>query len=165
MIFLFLNLKILILEKINFQNSTLIDQLRIYPTSNTPAGKVTDFSSGRVNDWNEIIKKNENVIFGNGVMGDRILISQSASNGILYTYASSGLVGVFLLSLISFTIIFNAIKIFFLKTYKNENLVNISAILIIIIFLRSILENSYTLFGIDFLIFFSSYSILLKYRK
>ena len=150
LIFLFLNLKILILEKINFQNSTLIDQLRIYPTSNTPAGKVTDFSSGRVNDWNEIIKKNENVIFGNGVMGDRILISQSASNGILYTYASSGLVGVFLLSLISFTIIFNAIKIFFLKTYKNENLVNISAILIIIIFLRSILENSYTLFGIDF---------------
>ena len=165
LIFLFLNLKILILEKINFQNSTLIDQLRIYPTSNTPAGKVTDFSSGRFNDWNEIIKKNENVIFGNGVMGDRILISQSASNGILYTYASSGLVGVFLLSLISFTIIFNAIKIFFLKTYKNENLVNISAILIIIIFLRSILENSYTLFGIDFLIFFSSYSILLKYRK
>ena len=69
--------------------------MRIYPTSNTPAGKVTDFSSGRVNDWNEIIKKNENVIFGNGVMGDRILISQSASNGILYTYASSGLVGVF----------------------------------------------------------------------
>ena len=165
LIFLFLNLKILILEKINFQNSTLIDQLRIYPTSNTPAGKVTDFSSGRVNDWNEIIKKNENVIFGNGVMGDRILISQSASNGILYTYASSGLVGVFLLSLISFTIIFNAIKIFFLNSYKNENLVNISAILIIIIFLRSILENSYTLFGIDFLIFFSSYSILLKYRK
>ena len=111
------------------------------------------------------LKKNKNVFFGNGVMGDRILISQTASNGILYTYASSGLVGVLLLSILSLIILFNSIKILFLKVYENENIVNISAILIIIIFLRSILENSYTLFGIDFLIFFSSFSILLKYRK
>ena len=79
-------------------------------------------------------------------MGDRILISQSASNGILYTYASSGLVGV-LLSLISFTIIFNAIKIFFKdiqkwkfsKYFSNFNYNN---------FLRSL--KILTLFGIDF---------------
>ena len=94
--------------------------MRIYPTSNTPAGKVTDFSSGRFNDWNEIIKKNENVFFGNGVMGDRILISQSASNGILYTYASSGLVGVLLLSFLSFILFLIQLKFFFSRYMKMK---------------------------------------------
>ena len=46
-------------------------------------------------------------------MGDRILISQSASNGILYTYASSGIIGIILLILLSLAIFFNALKYFF----------------------------------------------------
>ena len=57
------------------------------------------------------------------------------------------------------------LKYFFLKLFENKGIVTSSVFLIIIIFLRSILETSYALFGIDFLILFSSFSILMKYKK
>ena len=160
---LVVNLKSNVTQNLNNDDDKpLLENLRNY---NFTPGQGSDFSSGRINDWNEIIKKNENVFFGNGVMGDRILISQSASNGILYTYASSGIIGVTLLILISLVIFFNALKYFFLKLYEYKGIVTSSVFLIIIIFLRSILETSYALFGIDFLILFSSFSILMKYKK
>ena len=165
LIYLAINLKSNVVQ--NFNNNDdkpFIENLRNYSDTITP-GQGTDFSSGRIDDWNEIIKKNENVFFGNGVMGDRILISQSASNSILYTYASSGIIGVTLLILLSLVIFFNVLKYFFLKLYEYKVIVTSSVFLIIIIFLRSILETSYALFGIDFLILFSSFSILMKYKK
>ena len=53
----------------------------------------------------------------------------------------------------------------FLKLFENKGIVTSSVFLILIIFVRSILETSYALFGIDFLILFSSFSILMKYKK
>ena len=167
LIILVINLKTVNFYNINNadkEKKIFIDNLRNYESSKK-TGKPTDFSSGRTKDWIEIIEKNENIFFGNGVMGDRILISQSASNGILYTYASSGLVGVFLLIILSLVILFDVLKYFFLKTYENKKLINISLFFIILILFRSILETSYTVFGIDFLILLSSFSILIKYKK
>ena len=128
LIILVINLKTVNFYNINNadkEKKTFIDNMRNYESSKK-TGKPTDFSSGRTKDWIEIIEKNENIFFGNGVMGDRILISQSASNGILYTYASSGLVGVFLLIILSLVILFDVLKYFFLKTYENKKLINIS---------------------------------------
>ena len=164
LIYLVINYKSNVMHNLNNDDKPLIENLRNYSDTITP-GKGTDFSSGRINDWNKIIQKNENIFFGNGVMGDRILISQSASNGILYTYASSGIVGVFLYMLLSLVIFFNVLKYFFSKLFENKGIVTSSVFLIIIILLRSILETSYALFGIDFLIFLSSFSILMKYKK
>ena len=53
----------------------------------------------------KFISKTKKTLYGNGVMGDRYLIDQTASNAIFYTYASSGYLGVFIfiiISLISF---------------------------------------------------------------
>lgn len=164
LIYLVINYKSNVMHNLNNDDKPLIENLRNYSVTITPETG-TDFSSGRINDWNKIIQKNENIFFGNGVMGDRILISQSASNGILYTYASSGIIGVFLYMLLSLVIFFNALKNFFLKLFENKGIVISSVFLIIIILLRSILETSYAIFGIDFLILFSSFSILIKYKK
>ena len=46
------------------------------------------FTSHRFDDWLKIINKNNNFFLGNGVMGDRYLINQTASNILLYSYAS-----------------------------------------------------------------------------
>ena len=167
LIYIVTSLKLLNLEvnhNLNNQDKPFIENLRNYSDNITPEVG-TDFSSGRLLDWKNIISKNESVFFGNGVMGDRMLISQSASNGILYTYASSGLLGVFIFILLSLLILFNVLKYFIFKIYETKDIVIISVFLIIVIFLRSFLETSYAVFGIDFLIFFSSFSILMKYKR
>ena len=134
-------------------------------TNFRPDRPQTGFTSGRLNDWKDIIKSNKNIFFGNGVMGDRFLISQSASNGVLYTYASSGLIGSLLFIFLSIILFLNSLKIIFTNHYRNNNLQLISALLMIVMMLRSVLENSYSVFGIDFLIFSSSLAILIKFQK
>ena len=125
----------------------------------------TGFSSGRVNDWKNIIKLNKNFFLGNGVMGDRFLISQSASNGILYTYASAGLIGAFLFIFLSISILLTAFKLIFINHLRDNNLKFISAIFLIIIIMRSLLETSYAVFGLDYLIFSSSLAVLIKFKN
>ena len=148
------------IENSNFFSSNL----RIYKPYN-PNRPKTDFSSGRYDDWKKIIENNENIFFGNGVMGDRILISQSASNAILYTYASSGLIGALLFIFLSSILFILVLKIIYANDQKNNDLKIISALSIIIIMLRSILETSYAVFGIDFLILSSSLAILIKFKN
>ena len=125
----------------------------------------TGFSSGRVNDWKNIIKLNKNFFLGNGVMGDRFLISQSASNGILYTYASAGLIGAFLFIFLSISVLLTASKLIFINHLRDNNLKFISAIFLIIIIMRSLLETSYAVFGLDYLIFSSSLAVLIKFKN
>ena len=38
-----------------------------------------EYSSGRIDDWKNILKFNERKLLGNGVLGDRNLINQSAT--------------------------------------------------------------------------------------
>ena len=157
-------------EKNKSQNSEFLSQnLSLYSENfreyRSPKNSKPDFSSGRLNDWKKIIKTNKNFFLGNGVMGDRFLISQSASNGILYTYASAGFVGALFFILFSFIILLNSLKIIFINHTKNNKFELISAIFIIIILMRSVLETSYAVFGIDFLILSSSLAILIKFKN
>ena len=99
-------------------------------------------------------------------MGDRYLINQSVSNGIAYTYASSGIFGVLLfitLSLISF---YYAVKKIIQSKEKNVNFFEVSSSFIILALLaRSILETSYAIFSIDFLIFCLCFSNIAYTRQ
>ena len=53
------------------------------------------YSSGRFNDWKNILSKiNKSLIYGYGSQGDRYLINQTASNGLLYALSSSGILGI-----------------------------------------------------------------------
>ena len=121
------------------------------------------YSSGRFTDWKNIIKKNKQIIIGNGVMGDRLLIDQSASNILLYSYASSGLIGTVLISILSLLTLFSILNLMIFKKIKLKNSYILTSCLILIcLMLRSILETSYGVFGIDLILFCSCIAIITK---
>jgi len=130
----------------------------VHPTS--------PLTSGRLEDWKKIIQKNDNIVFGNGLMGDRFLINQSASNILIYNYASGGIfsVAVFIL-LILRSIFVSASLVFIYKIKANKaNILIMSSIFIqTYLILRGIAESSFAVFGIDFLIFFTLYLFSEKY--
>ena len=124
------------------------------------------FTSNRYDDWKEILKKNDNIFLGNGIMGDRWIINQTASNLILYNYASSGIVGVFLFALLMLRSFFICSKITFLheKKINKHNYILLSACYIQYFLMgRSLIETSFAVFGIDFLIFFAAYFFTEEY--
>ena len=124
------------------------------------------FTSNRFDDWQEILKKNNNIFLGNGMMGDRWIINQTASNLILYNYASSGIVGVFLIALFVLRSFFICSKIilFHEKKINKHNYILLSACYIQYFLMgRSLVETSFAVFGIDFLIFFAAYFFTEEY--
>jgi hypothetical protein len=138
--------------KKNFKSQNDTNIIRSYPKFNSH--NLDNFSSGRLNDWKLILTKNNNIIYGNGVMGDRYLINQSASNLIIYAYASSGLFGVILIIYIYLNTIKSSISIMiradrhYLKDYNI-----ISSFCLFVLMLRSLLETSYGIFGIDLILY------------
>ena len=114
------------------------------------------FSSNRFDNWNtaiNIIKKN--YLRGYGAQADRILINQSIHNSFLYSTLSGGILsGLSIIFIYIFSLIL-LIKFYLSGTYKicDSALVHFAASILIIIGLRSILETSFAVFSIDFLIF------------
>ena len=124
------------------------------------------FTSRRFEDWQKILKKNSKVLFGNGVMGDRWLIRQSASNLFLYNYASSGIVGIFLFGLIILRSFFICSKIILFdekKINKSNYFLLASCYIQFFLMGRSLIESSFAVFGMDFLIFFAAYFFTEQY--
>ena len=111
------------------------------------------YSSGRFNDWKLITKKIDSSIFyGYGAQGDRHLINQSASNGLLYAISSSGVLGLFFYLFFSFYCLTKVFKNLILDINLNFNQRYFSALVIFLMLLRSILESSYAVFSLDFII-------------
>ena len=123
------------------------------------------FTSNRYKDWNNIIKSNNNKFIGNGVMGDRRIINQTASNLFLYNYASGGIISFALFLIVILRAFFICSKILIFEKYpKKKNIFVFSACFIqLFLMFRSLTESSFAVFGIDFLIFFTSYFYLEKY--
>ncbi|MDB9711582.1 hypothetical protein OAA42_00620 [Pelagibacteraceae bacterium] len=124
------------------------------------------FTSNRYSDWQKILKRNNNILLGNGTMGDRWIVNQTASNLILYNYASSGIVGVFLFALLILRSFFICSKIILFdeKKINYNNYVLLSACYIQFFLMgRSLVESSFAIFGIDFLVFFSAYFFTEQY--
>ncbi len=122
------------------------------------------FSSGRVNDWKALLSNiDKSIIYGFGAQGDRFLINQTASNGILYAISSSGILGVMpfiLFSIFSLWVIFKQ----FLKNYKFFIPVSFfCSMIILLMLLRSILETSYAVFSVDFIIVYTFINYLNKF--
>ena len=118
---------------------------------NTPPS----FSSNRFEDWKSLVnlfignKRLDEQLLGFGAQGDRFILKQTISNGILYSLASSGVLG--LLAFIIFSIILLYYSFFYLinkKQIKNPY-IYVYVFLIVIILARSVLETSYAVFGID----------------
>ena len=125
-------------------------------------------SSGRVDDWNNLINKfnfkEKNLIFGYGSQADRYLINQTASNGVLYAFVSSGIIGLSFYLIFSFIAFLHIVKFFFKN--KDKNIISYFSIFILIIMgIRSLIESSYALFSIDFILFYMSFALAEKYNK
>lgn len=134
-------------------NSEELKILRVMPEKN--------FSSGRYEDWYEIMNKmsGKNFIYGFGAQGDRHLINQSASNGFLYAYSSSGIIGVIFFMIFLIIVGFKTIKIFIYQFRENMNEI-IHCLIITLLSLRAILETSYAVFSIDLIIFILAVSFI-----
>ncbi|MDB9719129.1 O-antigen ligase family protein [Candidatus Pelagibacter sp.] len=127
----------------------------------------TKATSGRLSDWKGIFNNfdfNNNLFFGYGSQGDRYLINQTASNGILYALSSSGIVGLIIFIIFSFIAVIKIFKYFLFNDKKNA-IYNFSILIIIVIGVRSLIESSYALFGIDFIIFYICLTIVTKFDK
>ena len=116
-----------------------------------------------MNDWNSIYEKfkslnRTNKLFGYGAQGDRYSINQTASSGIFYALISSGIVGLIIYIFFTILVFIKSIKLIYFN-YSNYKII-LPVTLILIILIRSIVESSYAVFGIDFIVFFTSILII-----
>ena len=92
-----------------------------------------------------------------------------ASNGFIYSLVCSGILGLMVFTIINLIICFKIFKILFIFKLSNFNSMPfLTSSILIIIFLqfRILFENSFSVFGVDLLIFLSAYLIIEdEYRK
>lgn len=135
-------------------------------------------SSGRIEIWNEALKLFEkDKVFGYGPQGDRFILKGSevkdkfynnSSNALIYSLLSGGYFGILVMFLIYLNVIF---KIYIclkkLKIFDNYNQITLKLSVCYIIFflIRSLFENSFSLFSIDFMIFIVSSTYIENYLK
>ena len=126
------------------------------------------FTSYRAFDWLEIYNKTKDkFLLGYGTQADRYLINQSASNALLYFFSSSGIVG-FAIYLV---IIFNLFK----KLWLNLDYLKInslkdkpylfSLLICLTLLIRSIVESSFAVFGIDYVLFLISLFVISNEKR
>ena len=127
------------------------------------------YTSGRLTLWNNALDKYEkNKLFGYGPQADRIILfdpgdfdsGNNVSNAILYALLSGGYFSLIILILIylytayMFLKFFLINKIFYNKLKLNKENIFVVASLVYAVFfmVRSLFENSFGVFSIDFLI-------------
>ena len=128
---------------------------------------IGQFSSGRKDDWIEIYESfnyKKNLYLGYGSQGDRYLINQTASNGLIYAFVSSGLLGLLLYSSLSLYALFLVFKYYFINN-KKDNLIHCCSIIILLILIRSLVESSYAHFGVDYILISLCTCILIRNDK
>jgi hypothetical protein len=141
-----------------------------------------DYTTGRIEIWKRAFKKikEKKIILGYGPQADRFLLESlnfdpntprhfydaNASNGIIYSYLCAGIVGLLFISTIYLLICYEIYKsIFKKKAFKKKNSYVIFSILTLsFLTLRTVYENGYTLFGVDFLFTIICYFILRKFN-
>ena len=124
---------------------------------------LSEYSSGRLVLWKKILDiyknkesynlKNRSLGFGNSA--DRFFIKESASNALLYILISGGFIGLFFL--IFFYLYILKLIYFFLKNKEkySKNVMVCSLIgITLFIMLRSLVENSFLLYGTDNIVLF-----------
>ena len=122
--------------------------------------------TGRIEDWKKIINKfdyKNNLFFGYGAQGDRYLINQSASNGLVYTFVSSGITGVTFFLILTLTSGMQLLKYLFFSR-KKELISYFSFSIMIVFFIRSIVESSYSVFGIDLILFYMGLILMQRFK-
>jgi len=165
-----------------------IEKLQSNQIVTTPKNRIfLSSTSGRVVIWERALTiiKDKKMLLGYGPQSDRFLLNQlkknesieeylslkyginylfdsNVSNSLLYAYLCSGLAGFILFLFIYLLVIKNLTKkIFISKIFtSNDILNNFSVILLIYLGFRGLFENSFSVFGVDYILFILSYIIL-----
>jgi hypothetical protein len=141
-----------------------------------------DYTTGRYEIWSRALKiiKEKRIFIGYGPQADRMLLGtqiinpylpkhfydSNASNGLIYSYLCAGIIGLlFMLSiyLLIFTELFKSIFIKKAFTKKKANVI-FSILTLTFLSIRTVYENGYALFGIDFIFTTLAYLILQKFN-
>jgi len=125
----------------------------------------------RFNKWNLIIKEYSRmnppkIIFGSGPEHDRILLREKgllwnadAANGFLYSLLCGGVIGTILYLLILNKTIINLFFLIEKKIFSKKNCIDIFCVVCpLLIIIRSLFENSFSAWGIDFIVILISLS-------
>jgi hypothetical protein len=116
-------------------------------------------TKGRIDAWKVMIENSEKPVIGYGSQGDRNLAkkletnSQLASNAFVYALICSGFIGFFFLIVFYYKLI----KLLFVNNFLKNNLTFFYFTILIFLIIRSIFENSFSLWGIDFIIAINCY--------
>jgi len=165
---------------INIQNNNDIEIINLtkahpnykyfqYLIENEFTKKINNYSTGRLNKFIFFFLYNQNFILGTGPMSDRAIanindykVNNDSASAITYTYLTSGIFGLILL----FYFYNNLIKIFFNVKIEKVQLSKVYIkSLILLIFMRSIIENSFTVWGIDYCVLLLSIVTIEYYGK
>ena len=122
---------------------------------------LNSFSSGRLYTWEnalKIIKKKP--FIGFGAQSDRLYLEQSIHNVHLYSLLSGGIIATICIILIQLKILLLLISFYKKKFLKFDLNTCFSFMMIIIICLRSLLETSFGIFSIDYLMFILGYTLI-----
>jgi len=133
-----------------------------------------NYSSGRTELWKYSIKNyDQHKIFGYGPQGDRYLLmdkfssyGSNVSNGLIYSLLSGGFFGLFFFILLYLNVLRNVLLILLkCKDLEKNYAISTSILFIAFFLLRSTIENSFSVFGTDFLIFITSNILLEQFIK
>ncbi len=123
-------------------------------------------NSGRIDLWKKAIKHiKTSPYIGKGPLADRVYINENASSLIIYSLMSGGILSFLLILVFNFCLIGKGFKEVFinLEFKKKENFYKkISLYYIGYFIFRSLTENSFGIFGVDYFILLLSTYILFK---
>ena len=144
---------------------------------------IEDYTTGRFEIWKRAIKKikEEKIFLGKGPQSDRFLLTSinfdpkiprhfydsNASNGLIYSYLCAGIIGLLFILTVYSLIFYEVYKsIFIKKAFTNKNsYVIFSIITLSFLSVRTIYENGFTYFGIDYVFTAICYLILKKFNS
>ena len=130
------------------------------------------YSSGRLELWKKTLNlilyedKFKFRLIGFGPLSDRYFLKENSSNAMIFVLFSGGLLGFFSLILLYLFTLNEIFKYILNIKHKQSELFGFSIISIIIfILIRSLVENSFLVFGTDHIIFFSGLLYLTNKNK
>lgn len=140
------------------------DETPMINTESSDSSKlINTYSSGRLNLWIDAIyliiaeKKISTLLFGFGPSSDRYFIKENLSNAIIFSFFSGGLFGLIGVILLYFLGLKEILVYFFSKKETGDILYGLTcSTYIIYLFLRSVVENSFVVYGTDNIILISS---------
>jgi O-antigen ligase len=165
----------LIYHSIKFDQSSIEKSIRTNLNSNIIFNRskhesVDNFTTGRFTIWKDLLSSKKNfkqITFGFGTQADRVLTAPayfSASNSYVYIFISSGIIGlIIILSFIIF-LIYRITKLIFVNKIFSKNgniLLKFSILLFTYLLIRSLVESSFAVYGIDYLFFILSSKIII----